>query len=98
MHCVKSVQIRSFFWSVFPCIRTEYGAEKTPYLNTFHAVSRIDKYQQLLKYFGKIILELTQISECSVALYRYIVHSLVTVSKGRSPRLGLAIRDLTSEI
>ena len=24
-HCVKSVQIRSFFWSVFPHIRTEYG-------------------------------------------------------------------------
>ena len=23
-HCVKSVQIRSLFWSVFPCIRTEY--------------------------------------------------------------------------
>ena len=25
MHYVKSVQIRSFFWSVFSCIRTEYG-------------------------------------------------------------------------
>ena len=25
VHCVKSVQIRSVFWSVFPCIRTEYG-------------------------------------------------------------------------
>ena len=25
MHCVKSVQIRSFFWSIFSCIRTEYG-------------------------------------------------------------------------
>ena len=24
-HCVKSVQIRSFFWSVFSHIRTEYG-------------------------------------------------------------------------
>ena len=24
-HCVKSVQIRSFLWSVFSCIRTEYG-------------------------------------------------------------------------
>ena len=22
--CVKSVQIRSYFWSVFSCIRTEY--------------------------------------------------------------------------
>ena len=25
MHCVKSVQIRSFFWSVFSCIRNKYG-------------------------------------------------------------------------
>ena len=25
LHCAKSVQIRSFFWSVFSCIRTEYG-------------------------------------------------------------------------
>ena len=24
-HCVESVQIRSFFWSVFSCIRAEYG-------------------------------------------------------------------------
>ena len=34
-HCVKSVQI---LWSVFSCIRTEYGPEKTPYLDTLHAV------------------------------------------------------------
>ena len=43
LHCVKSVQ-KSFFWSVFSCIRTEYGdlfspgegqygAEKTPCLD-----------------------------------------------------------------
>ena len=25
LHCVKSVQIRSFFWSVFSSIQTEYG-------------------------------------------------------------------------
>ena len=28
-HCVKSVQIRSFFWSVFSRIRTEYGEIQT---------------------------------------------------------------------
>ena len=39
-HYVKSVQIRSFFWSVFSriYIRTEYGPEKTPYLDTFHVL------------------------------------------------------------
>ena len=25
MHCVKSVQIRSYFWSVFSCIRTRHN-------------------------------------------------------------------------
>ena len=25
IHCVKSVQIQSFFWSVCSCIQTEYG-------------------------------------------------------------------------
>ena len=32
-HCVKSVQIRSFFWPVFPHIRTEYGdlRSESPY-------------------------------------------------------------------
>ena len=34
IHCVKSVQIWSYFWSGFSCIRIEI----TPYLDTFHAV------------------------------------------------------------
>ena len=54
-HCVKSIQVRSFFWSVFSRIRTEYGeilvslciqsecgeirTRKNSYLDTFHAVS-----------------------------------------------------------
>ena len=28
-HCVKSVQIRSYFWSVFSCIRIEYRKMRT---------------------------------------------------------------------
>ena len=28
-NCVKSVQVRSFFWSVFSCIRTEYSKTRT---------------------------------------------------------------------
>ena len=45
LHCVKSVQIRSVFWSVFCCIHAvlspntgKYGPEKTLYLGTFHAM------------------------------------------------------------
>ena len=29
LHCVKSVQIRSYFWSVFTCIWTEYREIRT---------------------------------------------------------------------
>ena len=51
LHCVKSVQIRRFFWSVFSRIRTEYRVSlriqseygkirtrKNRYLDTFHTV------------------------------------------------------------
>ena len=33
LHCVKSIQMWSFFWSVFSRIRTEYGdlRSKSPY-------------------------------------------------------------------
>ena len=33
LHCVKSVQIRSYFWCVFSCIRIELGdlRSKSPY-------------------------------------------------------------------
>ena len=37
-YCVKSVQIRNFFWSMFSRIQSECGPEKTPSLETFHAV------------------------------------------------------------
>ena len=38
LYFVKSVQIRSFFWSVFSPNTGKYGAQKTPYLDNFHAV------------------------------------------------------------
>ena len=43
-HCVKSVQMRSYFCSVFSCIRIEYGPDITPYLDTFHAVLEIHSF------------------------------------------------------
>ena len=42
LHCVKSVQIRSFFCSVFSRISYpntgKYGLQKTPCLDTFHTI------------------------------------------------------------
>ena len=41
-HCVKSVQIRSFFWSVFGPNAVKYGPEKTQYFDTFHLVTVVE--------------------------------------------------------
>ena len=38
IHCVKSVKMRSYFWSIFSRFWTEYGPEITPYLDIFRAV------------------------------------------------------------
>ena len=35
-NCVKSIQIQSYFWSVFSCIRTEHG-DFTPEISVFRA-------------------------------------------------------------
>ena len=58
-HCIKSVPMRTFFWSVFFRIRTEYGEirvfspsavkyepEKNPCLDTFHIVWTIGTKKQ----------------------------------------------------
>ena len=39
-HCVKCVQIRSYFWSVFSCIRTEYRKIRTRNNSLFGHFSR----------------------------------------------------------
>ena len=41
-HCVKSVQMRSYFWSVFNPNTGKYGPEISPYLDTFHTVDVVD--------------------------------------------------------
>ena len=38
IHCVNSVQIWSYFWSVFSLNTEKKGPELTPYLGTFHTV------------------------------------------------------------
>ena len=63
-HCVKSVQIQSYLWSVFSSIQTEYGDldthavsfstklnliwTNTSYLDTFHAMSVSTKLNLIL--------------------------------------------------
>ena len=38
IHCMKSVQIRSYFWFVFSLNAGKYGPQITLHLDTFHAV------------------------------------------------------------
>ena len=48
LHCVKSVQIRSYFWSIFSCIRPEYRKIRTRNnLHTFYAVLKY-RWNQLI--------------------------------------------------
>ena len=81
--CVKCVQIRSFFWSIFFRIRTEHGPEKTPYFETFHAVKNTDitqgdfKFDFLFRilYLKIFILSLTseilsQVNKMSLTIYK----------------------------
>ena len=41
-HCMKSVQVRSYFWSVFSCIRTKYRKIRTRKNSVFAQFSRSD--------------------------------------------------------
>ena len=50
-HCVKSVQIQSFFWSVLPVFSPnarKYGPEKTQHLDAFQAVDVFQKISYIL--------------------------------------------------
>ena len=47
-HYVESVQIRSFFWSVFSRIRTEYGKIRTRKNSVFGHFSRSDNKEDNL--------------------------------------------------
>ena len=38
LHCVKSVQIRSFFWSGFSCIPAEYGDNNGVFIVNFEHI------------------------------------------------------------
>ena len=44
VHCAKSIQIRSFFWSVFSCIESEYREIRTRKNSVFGHFSRSGSY------------------------------------------------------
>ena len=77
MLCVKTVQIRSYFWSVFSYIQSntgKYGPEITPYLDTFHAVMVFNKTKrsflfEKLRYVVNIKILNPQFSEVVANTY-----------------------------
>ena len=78
-HCVKSVQIQSFFWSVFSYILTEYGDLlcKSPYSvriqkNTDHKKTPyLDAFHAVGINFIKIIIKISIIKINSISTHIY---------------------------
>ena len=51
-HCVKSVQILSFFWFVFSCIRTEYGDLLGNFLYSVRIQENTDQKNSVFGHFS----------------------------------------------
>ena len=80
---MKSVQIQSYFWSVFSYIRTEYGEirrtgkyrpEATPYLDTFYAVIQtklppVRNPTPCLKYKRSLVFDVIDFT-CDLKLFK----------------------------
>ena len=56
LHCMKSFQIQSFFWSVFSCIWTEYGdlLRKSPYSVRTQENTGLEKTPYLETFHGML--------------------------------------------
>ena len=67
-HCVKSVQIRSFFWSECGKIRPR----KTPYLDTFHVVT--NTLENVILLYKFIVQKTNRHNMCSFCLAGTEVH------------------------
>ena len=52
IHCVKCVQIRSYLWSVFPCIQSEYRKIRTRNSSVFGHFSHSDYLALLFENIG----------------------------------------------
>ena len=91
-HCVKSVWIRSFFWSVFSCIWTEYGdllslnagkygkygPEKTPYLDNFRAKTMINHSSKVNP--SESTLKISLIKNSKISKFSKFFYKTVSVS------------------
>ena len=58
-HCVESVQIQSFFWSVFSCIRTKYGDLLITSSSCLHRRHGVYFYDLLLLFYLFLFYSIT---------------------------------------
>ena len=56
MHCMKIVQIRSFFWSVFSCIYSEYRKTRTRKNPVFGHFTQLREFRVRASYFSTSVI------------------------------------------
>ena len=81
--CVKCVQTRSFFWSVYPCIRTEYGEIRS--ISPYSVRMRENMDQKKLCIW-------TLITQCSISLD--ILGTSIPMSLSLSEKPGITITNV----
>ena len=74
---VKSVQIRSFFWSVFSPNAGKNGPEKTAYLDTFHAVPGM--ILRLVDNISKHKMHIATVIESMIIIFFDIIQIVIRV-------------------
>ena len=79
LHCVKGVHIRSFFWSVFSLIWTEYG-EISSYLSVFSPGA--EKYDQKKLRIWTIFTQCDYTESKNRAIISYY-HCMILLTKRR---------------
>ena len=72
--------IRSYFWSVFSRIRTKYGPEITPCLDTFHAVQSFLVQFSFTEFPYSVPNILPRILEVKMSILTIVVHQLLLLS------------------
>ena len=76
--CMKSIQMRSFFWSVFSCIQTEYGEIQSiaPYFHiwtlfmhkNFKLLLNLSKFQENINWDQHFKISFYQSCKCNKSL------------------------------
>ena len=70
-HCMKSVQIRSFSWSVFSRIRTEYGKIRSMSPYSVRMRENTDQKNSAFGHFSRSVLSLISDDKLRILTIKY---------------------------